>query len=64
MKKSKRTSSEDEVVAALEAGRLPTHRGDPFDRMLIAQTLAEGMVLLTRNRIFEKYDVEQIFCSK
>jgi PIN domain nuclease of toxin-antitoxin system len=64
MKKSKRTSSEDEVVAALEAGRLPTHRGDPFDRMLIAQTLAEGMVLLTRSRIFEKYDVEQIFCSK
>lgn len=64
MKKSERTSSEDEVVAALEAGRLPTHRGDPFDRMLIAQARLEGLRLLMADTIFRKCDVEQIFCGE
>ena len=51
-------------VHALGVDALPNHHRDPFDRMLIAQALAEGMVLLTRDRIFERYEVQQIFCGR
>ena len=33
------------------AARLPPHHGDPFDRMLVAQAPAEGLVLVTRDRV-------------
>ncbi len=36
---------------------LPDMHGDPFDRMLIAQALAEGLVLATRDRLILHYDV-------
>jgi PIN domain nuclease of toxin-antitoxin system len=52
------------TVHAIEAGRLPKHHRDPFDRMLIAQAREEGLVLLTADRIFEKYKVEQVFCGR
>jgi PIN domain nuclease of toxin-antitoxin system len=48
---------------AVEAGRLPPHHGDPFDRMLIAQARTERMVLLTADRIFQSYEVEQEYCG-
>jgi PIN domain nuclease of toxin-antitoxin system len=48
---------------AIEAGRLPRHHSDPFDRMLIAQARTEGLLLLTADRIFQKYDVEQEYCG-
>jgi PIN domain nuclease of toxin-antitoxin system len=48
----------------LRAGELPLHHRDPFDRMLIAQALVEGMVLLTADRAFENYKVELILCGK
>ena len=48
---------------ALGAGELPPHHQDPFDRMLIAQARTEGMVLLTADRMFEKYDVEIVWCG-
>ena len=34
---------------------LPRHHGDPFDRMLIAQAAAEGMRLLTADRVLEAF---------
>jgi PIN domain nuclease of toxin-antitoxin system len=49
---------------ALRAGALPMHHRDPFDRMLIAQALVEEMTLLTADRAFQKYKVDQIFCGK
>ena len=49
---------------ALAVDELPRHHRDPFDRMLIAQACQEQMVLLTVDRIFAKYQVEQIFCAK
>jgi PIN domain nuclease of toxin-antitoxin system len=49
---------------SLAAGALPPHHRDPFDRMLIAQANSEEMVLLTADRVFEKYDVETMFCGK
>ncbi len=48
-------------VAALE--KLPNYHRDPFDRMLIAQAQAEGLVLLTADRNLEKYQVETFWCG-
>ncbi len=39
----------------LELSRLPMHHTDPFDRMLVAQARAEGMVLLTADRFLSVY---------
>jgi PIN domain nuclease of toxin-antitoxin system len=50
-------------VHALAVEDLPNHHRDPFDRMLIAQARVEQMILLTADRIFEKYEVEHIFCG-
>jgi PIN domain nuclease of toxin-antitoxin system len=42
---------------AREAGRLPLHHGDPFDRMLVAQARIEGLVLMTADEQISRYDV-------
>ena len=42
----------------LEACRLlPPHHRDPFDRMLVAQAQAEGLVIVTADRAIRAYDV-------
>ncbi len=43
---------------------LPLHHNDPFDRLIIAQALDEGMVILTADRAFRKYPVEIVWCGK
>jgi PIN domain nuclease of toxin-antitoxin system len=45
-----------EHVLALD--RLPAHHRDPFDRLLISQTLVEDTLLLTRDPAIVLYDVE------
>jgi len=45
------------VAHADRALRLPPLHGDPFDRLLIAQALAEGMILVTSDRTITSYDV-------
>ena len=42
---------------AEQAGALPRHHGDPFDRMLVAQAQMEGLVLVTVDRHIQRYDV-------
>ena len=42
------------------AARLPPHHGDPFDRMLVAQAQAEGLVLVTRDRVLAQYAVNTL----
>ena len=37
------------------AARLPMHHGDPFDRMLVAQAIAEGLTLLTVDKALSSY---------
>lgn len=42
---------------AERAATLPPHHRDPFDRMLIAQARAEGLILVTRDSRIPLYDV-------
>jgi len=39
------------------AAALPPHHGDPFDRMLVAQAVSEGLTLVTHDRKLEAYEV-------
>lgn len=45
------------LAHAERAGALPRHHADPFDRMLVAQALAEGLTLVTSDRILRRYGV-------
>jgi PIN domain nuclease of toxin-antitoxin system len=36
---------------------LPPHHGDPFDRLLISQALAEGLRVVTADEVFGRYGV-------
>ena len=39
------------------AAALPPHHGDPFDRMLVAQAIFEGLTLVTHDRRLGAYEV-------
>ena len=39
------------------AGSLPLHHADPFDRLLVAQAMIEGLVLVTQDRQLLPYGV-------
>ena len=43
--------------SARRAAALPPLHADPFDRMLVAQALDEGLVLVTRDRAVLQYPV-------
>jgi PIN domain nuclease of toxin-antitoxin system len=38
--------------------RLPLHHRDPFDRMLVAQAIVDGLTIVTRDAAFASYDAE------
>ena len=42
---------------AEQAGALPPHHGDPFDRMLVAQAQVEGLVVVTRDARIPLYGI-------
>ena len=42
-------------------GALPRHHRDPFDRMMIAQALAEGIPIATGDRAFAAYGVQIVW---
>lgn len=48
-----------EHVRRLE--ELPLHHRDPFDRILIAQSLSESLPIVSADPQFEKYSVEVIW---
>lgn len=41
---------------------LPMYHRDPFDRMLAAQAIAEGLVLISRDPEIARYEVEILTC--
>lgn len=45
----------------LKSSTLAFHHRDPFDRIIIAQSLCEGMKLLSADTIFDDYRVERIW---
>ncbi len=40
---------------------LPLHHRDPFDRILIAQAIERSLILISADRSFEAYSVQQIW---
>ncbi|MEM8826582.1 MAG: type II toxin-antitoxin system VapC family toxin [Pseudomonadota bacterium] len=46
---------------AREAGMLPLHHRDPWDRILLAQAHLEGLTLLSNDEEIAKYDVSQLW---
>ena len=49
------------VEDAARAGSLPGPHRDPFDRMLIAQTLSRNLVLISIEPIFDRYGVRRLW---
>ncbi|MCY7410099.1 MAG: type II toxin-antitoxin system VapC family toxin [Chitinophagales bacterium] len=37
---------------------LPLHLKDPFDRIIIAQSIAEDLVVITKDKLFAAYKVK------
>src|SRR5579884_4277239 len=50
-----------ELRHAVATGSLSDHHRDPFDRMIIAQALAEGLPILTADKVMAKYAVHVIW---
>ena len=44
-----------------EIGKLPMIHGDPFDRMIISQAIAENMAIITKDGIIPLYNVEVLW---
>jgi PIN domain nuclease of toxin-antitoxin system len=40
---------------------LPFHHRDPFDRLLVAQALLEGLALVSADPVFSRYGVKRIW---
>ncbi len=47
----------------LKVYELPLHHNDPFDRLIVAQAIVEGMTILTSDRMFQKYPVDMLWCG-
>lgn len=41
--------------------RLPYHHRDPFDRLLAAQALTEGLAIVSADPVFRKYGVKRVW---
>lgn len=47
-----------------QAGQLPEYHKDPFDRMLVAQAQAEGLILMTQDQAVMQYPVRTMAADK
>lgn len=50
-----------EASVALRAGRLVGKHGDPFDRMIAAQALADDMILLSNDARLDVFGVRRLW---
>lgn len=50
-----------EVRHAARVQGLPPHHADPFDRLLVAQALTEGLPILSADPAFDAYGVQRIW---
>lgn len=44
-------------------GRLPAHHADPFDRLIIATAIVEGLAVLTTDARFSEYAITAVAAS-
>jgi PIN domain nuclease of toxin-antitoxin system len=49
-----------DIAHAQATSSLPQIHRDPFDRMLVAQSMVEGLVLITADRDLSRYGIEPI----
>lgn len=49
------------VAHGQRAGLLPGPHKDPFDRMLIAQAQAEGVVIVSNETLFDGYGIRRVW---
>ena len=50
-----------EEAHVLRVQHLPLHHRDPFDRLLAAQALEEGLMLVSRDAVFDAYAVPRVW---
>jgi len=50
-----------EFADAARVASLPFHHRDPFDRLLAAQALGEGIAIVSADKVFESYGVKRIW---
>ena len=49
------------ISHALQVGALPFHHRDPFDRMIIAQSLVEDLPILSSDTAFDAYGIKRLW---
>ena len=49
------------LADAERAGRLPGPHRDPFDRMIIAQALAQDLPVVSVDKVFDRYGVNRLW---
>jgi PIN domain nuclease of toxin-antitoxin system len=52
-----------ETMHALHVAELLMHHKDPFDRLIISQSIQEAIPIMTVDKQFESYDAEIIWAS-
>lgn len=50
-----------ELPHTIQAEKLPFFHRDPFDRMIIAQAMVEGIPIVSTDKVFDDYGVERIW---
>ncbi len=50
-----------QVSHVLRVEQLPFHHRDPFDRLLVAQALEEGLILLSADEAFAAYPIQRVW---
>lgn len=49
------------VEYAAAHGNLPRHHGDPFDRLLVAQSQVENIHLVSADPVFDQYGINRLW---
>ncbi|MFP5277343.1 MAG: type II toxin-antitoxin system VapC family toxin [Acidobacteriota bacterium] len=52
---------ETSIKHAIQSGLLPLHHKDPFDRLLIAQSLDLNIPVLSGDECFDRYGVKRVW---
>ena len=50
-----------EIDDATAVCDLPHHRGDPFDRIMVAQAMRRNLRVISRDPVFEKYGLRRVW---